>query len=381
MRIELLYVLGLLSLNFIMYLTVYYTGFYGSEVLFKEVANKTILINYFYILTIGYLVLYYFYINITKIKISSHIKIHTKSMGYIYLIILAINYILFLATGIGKAGTSTSEVGFITNMLPINFIFLIYYIQIKKYTWLEKTNLAMSLIFILLKGWSGPLIILIIIEFFYRNQYLSLRKFFKLILFILLTLIGYYFIYILKYYIRDGIMYDVNFFVVVEYAIGRLVAFTNFAFFMDIIEQFAPIVSSLKGDFYYISDFILGVIPKALVGISNFTPIDNLYTINFISPKLENSGFAITLPGQYLLSIKLNALNIVLFPLFVSTLFLIIYLLLRMNWNRKVQIYFFIFMMGIFFSGNMKEISLTLYSIIFFLIINLLLNSYLKMRN
>ena len=150
---------------------------------------------------------------------------------------------------------------------------------------------------------------------------------------------------------------------------------------MDIVELFTSTVSSLKGNFFYVSDFVLGVIPKALIGISNFIPIDNLYTINFISSELEGSGFAITLPGLYWLSINLNALNIILFPLFIITVFFIIYLFLRMNWNRKVQIYFFIFIIGIFFSGNMKEISLTLYSIMFFLIINLLINSYLKARN
>lgn len=368
LSIETIYVLALALLNIgTCYLVLSY-GFYGSAVLFKPLDHPDASVSNLLIVLTGYALLSLLVISQAPRRPRQMVK-PQKRIDTWYSIIIAVNWAIFLTTGIGVAGTSAQSMGFLVNMLPIAPLMLIYFAARHDFNNAHYTlNLISGTLLIMLRGWSAIVIMMMIIHVFAFIKVVNAKNAPRIALTAILTVLGYNYLYILKYYIREGILFDSNFLIAAEYALSRVTAFQNFDYFSSIIPEFVP---HMDGEsFFYLKEFFLAFFPKSLIGYDNYKPLDNIFATQFVAAGLEGmdaTGFAITLPGVFRLACELNPVNYVLFPAFILGLYRLIYNLCSTIWSDRIKYYFVVTTLNLYYSGNMREFAFSIYALMIYI--------------
>jgi len=375
LQINNLYFLFILFLNVVTFVLVNSYDFHGTAVLFKPVVNKEHLFPVLLFIIVGYFLLFIYLKKTLLFRKYYFINYSSYILDIFFFFVLIFNFLVFFIFGLGTAGSSNQSIGFLLNILPTNILTVIYFCLIKKYSFLSILNIILSVLLIFIKGWTGLLLIMVMITIFSKYNSLNFKKLLKLSIFATILLSLYYPLFLLKYYIREGVLFDISPFYAYEYALSRLTLFSNFCVYIDNIDEILIKTSDLKGDFFYVYDAILSLLPKSLFGINNYLPNDNIYA-TILDETLINSGIAMSLLGIYLLSINLNILNIILFPLFISILYFILYNLLALIWCKKIKYFYILSLLGTFYSGNIKEIVILIYSTFIFIIIFLFANFF-----
>lgn len=367
-NIETIYVLALALLNAgTCYLVLSY-GFYGSAVLFKPLDHPEASVPNLLMLLSGYVLLHLFVTSHAP-RSPDRMSMHPRRIDTWYTVIIAVNWLIFLTTGIGVAGTSAQSMGFLVNMLPIAPLMLIYFAARHDFDDAHYLlNLVAGSVLIMLRGWSAIVIMMVIIHVFAKIKIVNAKNAPRIALTATLTVLGYNYLYILKYYIREGILFDSNFMIAAEYALSRVTAFQNFDYFSSIVPEFVP---HMDGEsFFYLKEFFLAFFPKSLIGYDNYKPLDNVFATQFVAAGLEGmdaTGFAITLPGVFQLACELNPLNYVLFPAFALGLYAVIFKLCSAIWSNRIKYYFVITSLNLYYSGNMREFAFCIYALAIYL--------------
>lgn len=274
---------------------------------------------------------------------------------------------------IGKAGGGISKIGFLQSLIPLIPCMILYFSIVR-----DKVNrLRICIIFIfvllgLLKGWSGHVILLVLLESLYRfKNRISFRALFKLFILFLCIILIFYFIIPLKFAIRGGGFTLVSISDYSLYIFGRVGIFSVYSYLSSISNEFVGVLSHSNILVVFIKEYFLGVIPKSLIGMSDFKGLDNLFSVNFINPELPNAGFSITLPGLY----KLAGSDLVtIFILTIFLLFIFIFqwsLLSSVTSSRLASNALFVNLLSFVGSGSLKSVALFNYILVLYLIYSL----------
>ena len=174
-----------------------------------EISKLGIVLNLF-IITIGYIVLYYYYLKTKDKKTKFRIIIKKKRLHIFFSFLLGVSFLFFLLTGIGKAGTSSSSsLSFLFSIFSIKALFPFYYFLGREKKPIYVFNIVIFVLYRLLQGWSGFLFDIFIYELFLycskhkdKIKFKNIKIFFYSFLALLFSGVIYQYIYGLKNYIR-----------------------------------------------------------------------------------------------------------------------------------------------------------------------------------
>jgi len=274
--------------------------------------------------------------------------------------------------GIGRAGSTAYSIGFLANIFPITPLMLLYFAaRNSSHNNHFYSNLTLGVLLPIIQGWSGILISICVVYTFEKVRRINAKNVLKLLMIAVFVFIIFNYLYQLKFFIRSGEMFDVDYIVTTEYAISRVTAFQNFDYCTSISEQMALHYNG--NALFYIQEFVLALIPKAAIGLSDYRPIDNIFTINFLAEgnrDFDDSGFAITMPGLYALAIKVSIINALIFPIFLLTSVFLIIRLSYCIWSEKMKYYIIYVLYSLIYSGNMRELAMQIYVLLIFVAIS-----------
>ncbi|MBS0916724.1 oligosaccharide repeat unit polymerase [Providencia rettgeri] len=385
MNTKLLVALFYIISNFIVFTYVDFHQNYGIAVNFKEVdINTNLPLDFLLGVILPFVFLFPIHNLLCKIKIPIRLESANYAIDYIYILCLAIN-IVTLMSGIGIAGTTTKEFGFLQSIIPLIPCTMIYFAftfnNIKRH---QILLLITGTCLTLLKGWTSNLAILVILFILMRNKNgrIPLRKLPFLILLFAIFVTVYYYLYGLKYLIRIGEFQLIPVDEYLYYVFARVSHFPLYSYLNSIAEQFSIIINDNYSSLFYVQEYIFGFIPKSLFGFSEFRFLDNLYTIYFINPLLDSSGFSITFAGLVRLSAGMNDLYLstIIFLLFSLLLFFYQILLLRLMGCNGYKSLTFLTMILLIQTGNLKEVALYNYTLTVIFLLTLIFKRFLKIK-
>ncbi|WP_172561828.1 oligosaccharide repeat unit polymerase [Vibrio furnissii] len=363
-------VLFYITCSVVTYFSVISTGNYGFGVNFKSAPNfEQLTIDLLLWVIPVYFIVYLLYSIIVRINFKRKIKTSSKLSDVFALICIVINSLTIFA-GIGSAGGDVSRFGFLQSLLPLIPCLILYYgVSRDDLTRGKLVIIIIMAVLALIKGWSGHIIIMVILEVLYRyNDRLKLYALIKLFLLFCFVLFLFYFIMPLKFTIRGGVFHLVPIAEYIDYVFGRVAIFSLYSYLSTVSDRFYEVISSTYISHFYLQEFFLGIIPKSLVGMSDFRGMDNVYSVLYINPDLINAGFSITLPGLVNLSSN-NIIVLLGFVIFVTLVFIfqwsVLSRLCNSNTAKNVQ---FVNMLLFIGSGSLKSIAMFSYLLVIFVI-------------
>ncbi|MBN4655243.1 oligosaccharide repeat unit polymerase [Escherichia coli] len=271
---------------------------------------------------------------------------------------------------------------FLQNILPVFQSALIYYAVVRKN--IRKMQVALLIsasIFILLKGWSSHLFIITVAELLYRyrNQRINFTKKLLLVISLPIFIVLFFYVYKLKYYFRSGVMFDIPFFIYFEYVISRLSQISNIAYLYEIRDAFHKIIiENGEGGEFFIKEFLLALIPKSFLGINDYRPLDNLFGINFINSELDNAGFAITVPGLFVISSTFGLLSVLCCFFFILLITKFLYHVFSKNYGSAGAAMAISILLYFNYSVSLKEIALSLFAFFLFKLLSIFQYNFRK---
>lgn len=160
-----------LLINIIAYFIIINTGQYLGDVKNHSLGESHYLIYaLFTVLTSYFLILFLIFEFIKKIKVKT-LNLDTNIQfidffGYIILFLLSFYFYFLVSNGIraGFTGTISSPIKYIWILIPIEYIFFIYYVLCKEWNKIKFINLILVIISSLYKGFGGILFFLLFIE-------------------------------------------------------------------------------------------------------------------------------------------------------------------------------------------------------------------------
>ncbi|NJQ48772.1 oligosaccharide repeat unit polymerase, partial [Escherichia coli] len=373
-------IIGYCLINVISYFTLIETNNYGNTLNNISISLTHSELFLFLIMSVLSYSVFFIY---RDIKYYECVQVSTsRIIDVFFAFVLSYNIFVFYILGIGRAGTSTSDIGFLQNILPVFQSTLIYYAVVRKN--IRKMQVALLIsasIFILLKGWSSHLFIITVAELLYRyrNQRINFTK--KLLLVILLPIfiVLFFYVYKLKYYFRSGVMFDIPFFIYFEYVISRLSQISNIAYLYEIRDAFHKIIiENGEGGEFFIKEFLLALIPKSFLGINDYRPLDNLFGINFINSELDNAGFAITVPGLFVISSTFGLLSVLCCFFFILLITKFLYHVFSKNYGSAGAAMAISILLYFNYSGSLKEIALSLFAFFLFKLLSIFQYNFRK---
>lgn len=177
-------ILGYCIINIISFCIIIETQNYGNTLNNIVLGINEYELLYMFLLSLSSYVIFVFFKNPNYYEHYSYVGI---SVDGVFIFILVYNVFVFYGLGIGKAGTSSASIGFLQNILPIFQCTLVYYAIVRsKIDKIQAIILILACLFILLKGWSSHIFILMIAEILYkyRNEKITFSK--KIVLVIML---------------------------------------------------------------------------------------------------------------------------------------------------------------------------------------------------
>lgn len=369
--------------SFVVAVTLKNTGNYGLAVSYRNVSDiSKIPWNFFVSVILTYIIFVIAYKLVTSLKLLTS-KVYQPSLAQLVLILSIIINISTLTQGIGRAGGGVSDLGFLQSILPLTPLTLVYFSvvrsNINKFSFLL---IAFAILIGLLKGWSGHIASLAMLETLYRFNDRKLGFIFisKLAAVFLLVLGLFYYLVAIKFYIRSGgfeLMFIGEYLL---YVFGRVSHFAVYNYLTEVYHSLYLDLSLENGTFYYIYEFFISVVPKSIFGFSGYRFSDNIYSVNYVNSQLPNAGFSITLPGLFLLNSESTAGLLVL--IFVLTLvILLLWLLIKILIPRVMQKNFlFVSLLSFLSSGSIKEVSILLYTLCVLLIMLLFLKMVIPIK-
>ncbi|MFJ0490483.1 oligosaccharide repeat unit polymerase [Citrobacter werkmanii] len=356
-------ILGYCIINIISFCIIIETQNYGNTLNNIVLGINEYELLYMFLLSLSSYVIFVFFKNPNYYEHYSYVGI---SVDGVFIFILVYNVFVFYGLGIGKAGTSSASIGFLQNILPIFQCTLVYYAIVRsKIDKIQAIILILACLFILLKGWSSHIFILMIAEILYkyRNEKITFSKKIVLVIMLPVFIVVFFYIYKLKYYFRSGMFFDITFFNYFEYVISRLAQISNIAYLYEIKDKFNDIISTNGNDvFFFIREFILSIVPKSIIGIDDYRPLDNLFGINFINPSLDSAGFAITTPGLLIIASTFGLPSLILCFLFIIFITFSLYKIFSRNYGASGAALALSVLLYFNYSGSLKEIALIYFS-------------------
>lgn len=158
----------------------------------------------------------FFFLNKKRLLFSKNIRldVNTKKLNYAFLLLLFLQLTFLISTGVGRLlSDATHPLSPIFAVFSPEAFFPIYYLLCRKFTSDECKRIFCCNVFLfsslkLLQGWSGFILIIVFLEFFYRTKHIHLNlKYFIIAIilpFLMLSIGGglYTYVYQLKNDIR-----------------------------------------------------------------------------------------------------------------------------------------------------------------------------------
>ncbi|WP_434356180.1 oligosaccharide repeat unit polymerase [Parasalinivibrio latis] len=370
MSIRLLLILFYLFSALIVFWVLNITNNYGAAVRYREVGNSDELFaNFIYGVVFVYATIFTIFKLITFRKVK-FVQLNKLVVLDAFLLLSIIINLFTLKAGIGKAGGEMSSIGFLQSIIPLIPLISFYYISVRDSITKQRIVLILaSLVIGILKGWSGHLIVIVLLEVMYRfgERKISLKDIFKLFFAFSIVVFLFYFIVALKFYIRSGHYQTMLLYEYMQYVFGRTSYFATFNYILEVGEPLSEIIKDDRGMLFFIQEFFLGVVPKSIFGLSDFRFMDNIYSVNFIDSNLPNAGFSITLPGLYVISWYINN-DFIFLTLFLVSIFYLQWCLMNVFNPTASKDLLLVNILLFCSSGSLKEIALFTYTLLSFLI-------------
>lgn len=361
----------LLQLLFILNTHILFGDFFPWEVTLSDM--QIILLASLQILSYFLVYKFYFFFiknkKLTKTYINLDKNIY-KFLDYFFSFWVMVN-IIYLAIGLTcPAGSyKLSRVTFIIHLLPIDILFVIYYILNRNQNneIIYITNIILYLVLQLAKGWTGIILKIFFLEMYFRTKQKIHLKFLLLIPIIFISgVVLYQFAYPLKQAIRYGLsIYILPFSEAFVLLLNRLSMMGN----MLAIFQYHSDILNLLNSFYpmnfEILKFFRAMIPSFIA--TKIFPLEVTYygTIGSIlwifktgvTPLYEQFiGFGPTLVGTSYLLLLRNPIELILFYLFA--ILVVFYTKFILDLFRNQDIYFLLFLKLVYFVHEAGELQM-----------------------
>ena len=311
-----------------------------------------------------------FYIGFSK-DYEIKLTFNNKRMHRIMLAILLIQTVYVIKAGYGNAGGEFENIyprlTQLLNLLKIDSFFPIYFVCVREKKVIFWCNTALYLGMRLLQGWSGDILVIVLIEayLYAKNHRLSIniRKILKrsVVLSGTAVLIGaglYQVIYPVKFYFRTGYLQKISYAESVKNLISR---FTNYPIDIAAIQNNNEIAAfhlqqGVKNA--EIISFFRSLVPSAIFKNKDFSTL-NAVILRTVYPELErgtSTDYNIFFYAYNLISI--NRLDFYAYVVVFIFLFLITKSLLKSfdNGGNDTNILYFILVFQIFYGISMENV-------------------------
>lgn len=333
----------------------------------------------FLIFSITYLVFYRFYRGLERVTfVHSYVRVtqgFLSFLGYLVLTLILANMILLLSGLKGKGGQYIpSSFSFLLSLMPIEILFIAYYILSKdseKIYWQRTLNLLLYILVKFLEGFTGVLLSLFLLELYLRKKRLTAIAWFLLIALFLVGIMLYSYLLPLKHAIRKAedlrSVKPVSLDVAASAFVGRLSMFGNM---VVLIEDLPYIVESANEDYpknFIILKFLRTLVPSFMArkvfpeNIFAFGTLGVLmwkYSvgIRFLPAEngvIERAAFGVPFLGVICVLAQRSLLEALLFPMF--TLLVLFYIKALTELFRNKELNFLIFSHLLYFVHELGE--------------------------
>lgn len=314
---------------------------------------------------LSFVSLYKIYKKISKKKLqlkNYKIILNKNKLNWIFFFITIIQIFFYLNTGIGKVGQSRSNnFSFIFNILNLDSFFLIYYVIARQNRRIFKLNVLLYIIFYLMRGWSGILFQIFIIEIYFQ---LKKRKILDLsfIYNIIILAIGgkiYQYLYSLKIFIRTNTVEKLNYLEGINKLLERLSVINHSLIGIQNLNKIKELY--IKQGIYYteIKGFFRPFLPNFLFPEGkDFRVLNNIIMQSVYSDISKNtsSGMGIFSYGYNIFNISIIEFFFwILFFLMINILYiLIIKFLIIATRKKELNILLFLWFVDFGLSGSLE---------------------------
>lgn len=327
---------------------------------------------------IMYLSGYFFYKKISKKNFNlKKIKFEKNFFKYsnLILILLIVNYIILV---LGKINYFP-EITFIkyqaifSSIIPLREL---VYIYICLYREENKNIYKLIIIFFiflyLLQGWTGHILIIVLLEFFYNKKIKIKFRYIFLIPFllkILQALVNF------KFFIRNGYSPNYNLFQTTQALIDRFNFFNSICLLYEKINTIPFEIYEKIIKFEYFRQSLLALVPSPNLLRIKELRVFSRYFVQLVYPGVESHS-DIGLLGSVVLYFHFNKREALVYVVYIVFLLLFLKFLFDKFQNRNIYNLYFIYLWFLIQSGNIRILVLLIYSTILVCIINFIFNKF-----
>lgn len=332
-----------ISLNitcmFIVAIYMIFTNHFAGELSFFQLNTTHIEVVLLLIYSIiGFISAYLFYVLTRNMKIYSAItpwRVNTLRLVNVFFCILVVQLVFLVVTGVGRVGSqATSPYSPVFALLNIDSLFGIFYFLSKKsikvnkfYFWLVVIT---YLIFKLLQGWSGVILLISFFELFFYFTGRSIRPWPRVIIIVLIPLClilsgakVYQYVFPYKFEIRGMGIFKVNYFESVDNLTNRLTFFPIAVGAYERKDEIERLALQEDTIFREIKGFFRPFAPRFLMTHKEFRSINNLVKQAFYPDIEAGTSADIGLIMYVILLFSINMTEGLLWIFFTATLLLI----------------------------------------------------------
>ena len=335
--------------------------YYGDFLYQPLKLNKEIVVLFILMNTLLFSGFYFLY---KKIKIKLPLKrysfsLNINKLNIFFLVIIIIQILFYLKTGIGKVGTiKNNNFSFIFNLFNLDCFFLFYYIIARKKNFLYIFNTLLCITYYLMRGWTGIFLYIFIIE---GSLFLNKRNLSNIyIIFIvpILVLGGkiYQYLYILKFYIRRNMIFQVTFLDGINHLLERLSIISNSLMGFQNAELIKNLYLEQNLKYVEIISFFRPFTPSFLFD-KNFKILNNLIISSVFGNSDNNSyviGFISYIYNLYNIGIK----ELVLWTIFFLVVFLLyiklVMFFIKATEKKELKILIYIYILELCNGGSLE---------------------------
>lgn len=377
MKITTIYLYSFICANFFSLIFTLVSGKYNGDLkLFKASQDSFALIGTFIFIFLGYLITFKALDKSILKKSVKKLEPNKKWMDYLIFFMIILYIFLYIKFGYGKAGVTVRLRGLtaVMMLLPLNEFFLLYHCfrgQRRSYYF----NLILYIALSLIQGWSGSLIILILLEFIIRNKNKLNKNKLKITIKVLILSYLYKYLLMFKQMIR-GKVQEITYIDGLDHILGRISQFPNISF---IVGNRNSIMSSVKneiGNFFYVKEFFINFLPKSSLGLSNFRNVNAILGVDYLG---RSQGTSV-LTGVLGKAILMNYYEVFVYIIFLVLLIFSYVKISKLFGSENLNYLVYLQVLFLFLSGNYNVFSKIYFALIIFAIYTLLINSIFKRR-
>ncbi|UYI78227.1 MAG: oligosaccharide repeat unit polymerase [Fusobacterium varium] len=339
----------------------YYSEFKGLNV----ELNKVRIITFIFLNILSYIFAYYIYFRIEK-RVKLPFKnykfiLNENKLNIFFFLVIIVQIVFYIKTGIGKAGSyKRNKFSWIFNLINLDPFFLFYYIVARGKKQIYKINIVLYLFFCLIKGWTGVILTVFILEVSYFLKKRKLKNI-NLVFIFPIILCGakfYQYLYRLKFYIRLKVSLKITYLDAINHLLERLSIINHSIVGVQNADIIKKIYQEQGMKLVEIKSFFRPVLPSFLIGNKDYRNLNNLI-IKSVYPNVTmrtSSGIGI---WSYVYNIfnlgKIEVISWIIFFFLVVYLYIkLVCFFVKISKKKELNILIFLYFINFCNSGSLE---------------------------